>query len=58
MSRLYADENVPLPVITELRKLGHAVLTTVETEQANLRVPDICLFLKFRDKRNVHGCIR
>lgn len=26
MARLYADENFPLPVVEELRRLGHDVL--------------------------------
>ena len=30
MSRLYVDENFPLPVVEELRKLGHDVLTIQE----------------------------
>lgn len=40
MARLYADENVPLPVVVELRILGHDVLTAVEAGQANLLIPD------------------
>ena len=28
MARLYANENFPLPVVNELRRLGHDVLTT------------------------------
>ena len=35
MARLYADENVPLPVIEELRRLGYDVLTIFEDEKAN-----------------------
>ena len=27
MARLYANENFPLPVVGELRRLGHDVLT-------------------------------
>jgi len=27
MAQLYADENFPLPVVEELRRLGHNVLT-------------------------------
>jgi uncharacterized protein DUF5615 len=34
MARLYADENFPLPVVEELRRLGHDVLTIYETGQA------------------------
>lgn len=40
MARLYADENVPLPVIEELRRLGHDVLTIFEDGKANQRYPD------------------
>ena len=40
MVRLYADENVPLPVIEELRRLGHDVLTIFEDGKANQRYPD------------------
>lgn len=34
MARLYADENFPLPVVQELRRLGHDVLTTQEAGKA------------------------
>lgn len=34
MARLYANENFPLPVVEELRKLGHNVLTIQETGKA------------------------
>ena len=40
MVRLYADENVPLPVIEKLRALGHDVLTVVEDGKGNRRYPD------------------
>ena len=40
MARLYADENVPLPVVEELRWLGHDVLTIFEDGKANQRDPD------------------
>ncbi len=40
MARLYANENFPLPVVTELRRLGHEVLTIVDTGQAGQAVPD------------------
>jgi hypothetical protein len=40
MARLYANENFPLPVVTELRRLGQEVLTIVETGQAGQAVPD------------------
>jgi hypothetical protein len=40
MARLYANENFPLPVVLELRQLGHDVLTVQETGKAGLAVPD------------------
>jgi hypothetical protein len=40
MARLYANENFPLPEVTELRRLGHEVLTIVETGQSGQAVPD------------------
>jgi hypothetical protein len=40
MARLYADENFPLPVVEELQRLGHDVLTIQETGMANQSLPD------------------
>jgi hypothetical protein len=40
MARLYSDEHFPFPVVEELRRLGHDVVTIQERGQANLRVPD------------------
>ena len=40
MTRLYADENFPLPVVIELRRLGHDVLTMPEAGQAGKAVSD------------------
>ena len=40
MARLYANENFPLPVVNELRRLGHDVLTTQDTDRAGKAVPD------------------
>jgi hypothetical protein len=40
MARLDADENFPLPVVVELRLLGHDVLTMEESGKANLSTPD------------------
>lgn len=40
MARLFADENFPLPVVEELRRLGHDVLTMQEAGKANQRFPD------------------
>ncbi len=40
MSRLYADENFPLPVVETLRTLGHDVLTIYEDGKGNQGFPD------------------
>ena len=40
MARIYADENVPLPVVEQLRRLGHDVLTTLEAGNAGKAMPD------------------
>jgi len=40
MARLYANENFPLPVVDELRCLGHDVLTIHETGKAGQALPD------------------
>ena len=40
MARLYANENFPLPVVEELRRLGHDVLTIQDTGLAARAVPD------------------
>jgi len=40
MARLYSNENFPLPVVEELRKLGHDVVTIQETGQANQALSD------------------
>lgn len=40
VTRVYANENFPLPVVEELRRLGHDVLTIQETGQAGRAVPD------------------
>ena len=40
MARLYSDENFPFPVVEELRRLGHDVLTITEDGRANCRFPD------------------
>ena len=40
MARLYSNENFPLPVVEELRRLGHNVRTIQETGQANTYLPD------------------
>ncbi len=40
MARLYANENFPLPVVVELRRLGHDVLTIHEIGKAGQSVSD------------------
>jgi hypothetical protein len=37
---LYADENFPLPVVEELRRLGFDVLTMYEDDKANQSLTD------------------
>ncbi len=40
MASLYADEQLPLPVVNLLRTLGHDVLTVQEAGKANQKIPD------------------
>lgn len=40
MARLYANENLPEPVVAELRRLDHDVVTMQESGQAGRAVPD------------------
>jgi uncharacterized protein with PIN domain len=40
MARLYTNENFPLPVVEQLRLLGHDTLTLQETGGAGRAVPD------------------
>jgi hypothetical protein len=40
MARLYADEDFPLPVVEELRRLGHDVRTVREAGRAGQGVSD------------------
>ncbi len=40
MAYLYSNENFPLPVVQELRKLGHDVLTVQEAGNADQAIPD------------------
>jgi hypothetical protein len=40
MADLYADEDVPRPLVEHLRALGHDVLTALEDRQANQSIPD------------------
>jgi len=40
MARLFADENFPLPVVVQLRHLGHDVLTIQEVGMGNQQMSD------------------
>ncbi|MEZ4709940.1 MAG: DUF5615 family PIN-like protein [Caldilineaceae bacterium] len=40
MARLYADENFPQPVVDELRRIGHDVLTIQADGKSNQKYPD------------------
>lgn len=49
MARLYADENFPLPVVEELLRLGHDVLTIHEDGKGNRRLSDEAVLLTASD---------
>ncbi len=51
MADLYSNENFPLPVVEELRRLGHGVLTTQEAGNAGQAIPDEAV-LKFAIDNN------
>jgi Domain of unknown function (DUF5615) len=40
MAKLYSNENFPVPVVVELRALGHDVVTIQERGRANESTPD------------------
>lgn len=40
MARLYVNENFPLPVVAELRRLGHDILTMDDAGQSGCSVSD------------------
>lgn len=40
MIKLYSNENFPIDIVVELRKLGYDVLTSYEAGQANQGIPD------------------
>ena len=52
MARLYANENFALPVVLELRRLGHDVLTTHEAGRSDQAIPDdeVLLFAYSEDR--------
>jgi hypothetical protein len=43
MARLYADENFDYPIVEELRRLGHLVLTAQEAGQGGQKIPDLAV---------------
>ena len=54
MAQLYADENFPLPVVDELRRLGHNALTMQESGKARQAISDeVVLSLAGADQRAV-----
>jgi hypothetical protein len=40
MVKLYSNENFPMDVVMELRRLGYDVLTSYDAGQANQGIPD------------------
>lgn len=46
MAQLYADENFPLPVVRQLRDLGHDVLTVYEDGRANQKIADLEILIR------------
>ena len=40
MARFYTNENVPVQVVEELRRLGHDVVTSLDAGRANSAMPD------------------
>jgi hypothetical protein len=44
MARLYADEDIPRPLVEHLRRLGHDILTALEAGQANQSIKDPNVF--------------
>jgi hypothetical protein len=40
MARIYSNENFPQPIVEELRRLGHDVLTTHEAGNSGQAIPD------------------
>ena len=53
MARLYSNENFPLPIVDELRKLGHDVLTIQETGKANQAMSDEDVLAFANDKQRI-----
>jgi hypothetical protein len=40
VARFDSNENIALPAVVELRRLGHDVLTSMDAGNANASVPD------------------
>jgi hypothetical protein len=54
MARFYANENFPLPVVVQLRQLGHDVTTVQETGKGSQQTPDdFVLQMATADRRAV-----
>ena len=53
MARLYTNENFPFPVVAELRRLGHDVLTVQESGHALRAIPDDEVLAFARTERRI-----
>jgi predicted nuclease of predicted toxin-antitoxin system len=53
MARFFADEDIPRPVVDELRALGHDVLTVHDIGMSNKRWPDRSVFFFACDEQRV-----
>lgn len=54
MARLFADEDFSRPVVDELRRLGHDIITVMEIGKANQRWPDDAVFtFALRERRAI-----
>jgi predicted nuclease of predicted toxin-antitoxin system len=40
MARFYTNENVPVQVVVELRRMGHDVVTSLDVGKRNSAMPD------------------
>ena len=45
MARFYTNENVPVQVVAELRRLGHDVVTSLDAGKANSSMPDAAVLV-------------
>jgi hypothetical protein len=46
LGRFYANENFPLPVVEELRKLGHIIITVQESQNTMMKDSGIFEYIK------------